>query len=110
MATYTMVLKRYDRHVPFFTGSVKLPPGIDIQPLEVGIDHTHRDGRDRHERMIRARIRYLRAIVFILYHGDGSRCGFHGNPGVSKTIVQPEPYLCAATPGSIHRPISPGGK
>ena len=36
MATYTMALERYDRHVPFFTGSVKLPPGIDIQPLEVG--------------------------------------------------------------------------
>ncbi len=53
MATYTMALERYDRHVPFFTGSVKLPPGIDIRPLEVGIDHTHRDGRDRHERMIR---------------------------------------------------------
>ncbi|MEE2995987.1 MAG: taurine ABC transporter substrate-binding protein [Pseudomonadota bacterium] len=53
MAAYTMALERYDRHVPFFTGAVDLPKGLEIQPLEVGIDHTHRDGRDRHERMIR---------------------------------------------------------
>lgn len=55
MASYTMALERYDRHVPFFTGAVETPAGIDISPLEVGIDHTHRDGRDRHERMVRDR-------------------------------------------------------
>lgn len=48
-----MALERYDRHVPFFTGAVRMPPGLEIEPLEVGIDHTHRDGRDRHERMLR---------------------------------------------------------
>lgn len=48
-----MALERYDRHVPFFTGAVQMPPGVDIEPLEVGIDHIHRDGRDRHERMLR---------------------------------------------------------
>mgnify|MGYP000701775454 CR=1 FL=1 len=53
MAVYTMALERYDRHVPFFTGAVQMPAGIEVKPLEVGIDHTHRDGRDRHERMIR---------------------------------------------------------
>ncbi len=53
MTTYTMALERYDRHVPFFTGAVMPPDGIEITPLEVGIDHTHRDGRDRHERMLR---------------------------------------------------------
>ena len=39
--------------MPFFTGTVEAPPGINIVPLEVGIDHVHRDGRDRHERMVR---------------------------------------------------------
>jgi 4,5-dihydroxyphthalate decarboxylase len=53
VTTYTMALERYDRHVPFFTGAITPPPGIEIEPLEVGIDHTHRDGRDRHERMLR---------------------------------------------------------
>lgn len=53
MTTYTMALERYDRHVPFFTGAVSPPAGIEIAPLEVGIDHIHRDGRDRHERMLR---------------------------------------------------------
>ena len=53
MTTYTMALERYDRHVPFFAGAITPPAGIEIEPLEVGIDHTHRDGRDRHERMLR---------------------------------------------------------
>lgn len=53
MTKYTMALERYDRHVPFFTGAITPPAGIEIEPLEVGIDHTHRDGRDRHERMLR---------------------------------------------------------
>ena len=53
MTTYTMALERYDRHVPFFTGAITPPAGIEIEPLEVGIDLTHRDGRDRHERMLR---------------------------------------------------------
>ena len=34
MAAFTMALERYDRHVPFFTGAVEMPPGIDIEPLE----------------------------------------------------------------------------
>ena len=55
MASYTMALERYDRHVPFFTGAVETPAEIEITPLEIGIDHTHRDGRNRHERMIRDR-------------------------------------------------------
>lgn len=53
MTRYTMALERYDRHVPFFTGAVQAPPGIEIAPLEVGIDHDHRDGHDRHVRMLR---------------------------------------------------------
>ena len=53
MGNYTMALERYDRHMPFFTGAIQMPPGIEIKPLEVGIDHSHRDGRNRHERMIR---------------------------------------------------------
>ena len=53
MATFTLALERYDRHMPFFTGTVEAPSGIKIEPLEVGIDHVHRDGRDRHERMVR---------------------------------------------------------
>ncbi len=53
MASYTMALERYDRHVPFFSGQVAMPKGLEIEPLEVGIDHDHRNGRDRHERMIR---------------------------------------------------------
>ena len=76
MAAFTMALERYDRHMPFFTGSVDYPPGIDIEPLEVGIDHFHRNGRDRHERMIRDRefdICELSFSSYIMAIGRGAR-------------------------------------
>lgn len=46
----TIALNRYDRHVPFFNGTVPLPPGLEIAPLEVGESAMNRDGTDRHER------------------------------------------------------------
>lgn len=50
--TLTIALERYDRHMPFFDGTVKPPAGITLKPLQVGQSHTLRDGIGRHERMI----------------------------------------------------------
>lgn len=47
----TMALSHYDRHIPFFDGSVK-PEGIDLTVLEVGQSHPLKHGQDRHERML----------------------------------------------------------
>lgn len=49
----TIALNRYDRHVPFFNGTVEPPPGFTLKPLEVGESAVYRDGTDRHERMLR---------------------------------------------------------
>src|SRR6185295_17061506 len=46
----TVALNRYDRHVPFFNGTVPLPEGLAIRPLEIGESALNRDGTDRHER------------------------------------------------------------
>jgi 4,5-dihydroxyphthalate decarboxylase len=46
----TIALNRYDRHVPLFNGTVPLPKGLTITPLEVGESAMNRDGTDRHER------------------------------------------------------------
>ena len=48
----TMALERYERHVPFFTGEVRAPPGITLRPLEIGETAMKRDGMDRHHRML----------------------------------------------------------
>lgn len=50
--TLTIALERYDRHMPFFDGTVKPPAGITLKPLQVGQSGTLRDGIGRHERMI----------------------------------------------------------
>jgi 4,5-dihydroxyphthalate decarboxylase len=51
----TLAINRYDRHVPFFNGTVRPPVGIELRPLEVGESAVYRDGTDRHERMLKDR-------------------------------------------------------
>jgi 4,5-dihydroxyphthalate decarboxylase len=48
----TLALDRYDRHFPFFDGTVKIPDGIELIVKQVGQSATLRDGTDRHGRMI----------------------------------------------------------
>lgn len=47
----TMALSHYDRHIPFFDGSV-VPEGFGLTILEVGQSSPLRHGADRHERML----------------------------------------------------------
>ena len=47
----TLAVSHYDRHVPFFDGTVKTE-GIDLNVLIVGQSDRQRDGEDRHERML----------------------------------------------------------
>src|SRR5262245_28039728 len=47
----TMALSHYDRHIPFFDGSVQIE-GVDLQPLDVGQSSPLKHGQDRHERML----------------------------------------------------------
>ena len=47
----TIAISHYDRHVPFFDGTVKTE-GIDLNVLIVGQSDRQRDGEDRHERML----------------------------------------------------------
>jgi 4,5-dihydroxyphthalate decarboxylase len=50
----TLAIDRYDRHFPFFDGTVPLPPGLeDLQVKQAGPTSTLRDGAERHERMLR---------------------------------------------------------
>ncbi|MDI7260712.1 MAG: 4,5-dihydroxyphthalate decarboxylase [Thermodesulfobacteriota bacterium] len=48
----TMALSLYDRHVPFFDGTVLPPENMELKVLQVGQSVPLRDGADRHERMI----------------------------------------------------------
>jgi len=48
----TVALDRYDRHFPFFDGTVKPPAGLELDVKQVGQSVSLRDGTGRHERMI----------------------------------------------------------
>jgi 4,5-dihydroxyphthalate decarboxylase len=45
-------IERYDRHFPFYDGTVPVPDGIDLDVFQVGQSVTLRDGTDRHGRML----------------------------------------------------------
>jgi 4,5-dihydroxyphthalate decarboxylase len=47
----TMALSHYDRHLPFFDGSIA-PESLNLTVLEVGQSYPLRNGQDRHERML----------------------------------------------------------
>ena len=52
----TLALDRYDRHIPFFDSTVRLPPQLkDLRVLQVVQHGSLRDGAARHERMLRDR-------------------------------------------------------
>lgn len=50
--TYTLALDRYDRHFPFFDGTLNMPAGIDLTVLQAGETNPERDGAHRHKRML----------------------------------------------------------
>ncbi len=48
----TMALDRYDRHFPFFDGTVPIPDDINLEVKQVGQSVTLKDGSDRHGQML----------------------------------------------------------
>jgi 4,5-dihydroxyphthalate decarboxylase len=48
----SIAFDRYDRHFPFFDGTVKAPAGFTYKALQVGQSDHLRDGTTRHEQMI----------------------------------------------------------
>ena len=48
----TIAMDRYDRHFPFFDGTVKAPAGFSYKALQVGQSDMLRDGTSRHEQTI----------------------------------------------------------
>jgi 4,5-dihydroxyphthalate decarboxylase len=49
----TLAIDRYDRHFPFFDGTVKLPDGLELDVLQVGQEGSLLCGAHRHERFLR---------------------------------------------------------
>lgn len=51
----TIALDRYDRHMPFFDGTVPHPDGFKLKALQVGQSHPLAGGVDRHGGMLEGR-------------------------------------------------------
>ncbi|MPZ47432.1 MAG: taurine ABC transporter substrate-binding protein [Betaproteobacteria bacterium] len=53
MDELTIALELYDRHLPFFLGTVKPPDGMTLRALEVGMVPPRRHGISRHARFLK---------------------------------------------------------
>ena len=53
--TFSLALDRYERHFPFFDGTLELPAGISLDVRQVGETTSLRDGGHRHQRMLNER-------------------------------------------------------
>ena len=49
----SLALDRYDRHFPFFDGTLTVPSELDLRVFQAGETIVLRDGGHRHERMLR---------------------------------------------------------
>ena len=49
----TIAIERYDRHFPFYDGTVPVPDGVALKMFQVGQSVVRRDGSDRHGRMLK---------------------------------------------------------
>ena len=49
----TVAIERYDRHFPFFDGTVTPPDGVTLDVRQVGQSVNLRDGTERHGRMLK---------------------------------------------------------
>ncbi len=50
--TLSIALASFDRHVPFFLGTLRPAEAFHLHALEVGMTTPGRDGADRHARML----------------------------------------------------------
>jgi 4,5-dihydroxyphthalate decarboxylase len=48
----SLALDRYDRHFPFFDGTLQLPTGLTLSVFQAGETSAQRDGAHRHKRML----------------------------------------------------------
>jgi 4,5-dihydroxyphthalate decarboxylase len=48
----TLALDRYERHFPFFDGTLDIPAGLSLKVLQAGETNPERDGAHRHKRML----------------------------------------------------------
>lgn len=48
----SLALDRYDRHFPFFDGTLTMPEGLSLSVLQAGETSAERDGAHRHKRML----------------------------------------------------------
>ena len=50
--TISLAIDRYDRHLPFFDGTLDIPDSFSLTVLQAGETSSQRDGAHRHKRML----------------------------------------------------------
>lgn len=108
--TLSIALDRYDRHVPFFLGSVQPPKGYALNPLEVGMDPPRRDGVARHHRMLVKREFDIAEVSLASYIIGVSRgAAFTAVPAFPRRLFS-QNHIFVRRDAGIHTPADLTGK
>ena len=108
--TLTIALERYDRHMPFFMGTVTPPEGVELKPLEVGMVPSTRDGVNRHGRMLHDREFDIAEVSLASYIMAKSRgASFTATPVFPRRLFSQNHIFVNAATG-IERPQDLAGR
>ena len=72
----SIALDRYDRTLAYFNARLRLPPGLELQPKEVGMLESRADGDRRHGRMLHDRefdIAEVSLASYVIARSRGAR-------------------------------------
>ncbi len=92
----SLAIERYDRHIPFYDGTVEVPDRIELDVYQVGQSVTLRDGTNRHDRVLGGEFDIGEFSMSKLPDGQGPRHADLRHPGLSPPPVQPEPDVGAS--------------
>ena len=106
----TIALERYDRHFPFFDGTVRPPPGINLKVLQVGQSAPARDGSDRHGRMLNGEFDLAEFSMSTYLMALDRNLPLTGVPVFPAPAIQRRPVLCASGLALCNSPVDLKGK
>ena len=84
----TLAVDRYDRHFPFFDGSLSHDFDLDIKPLQVGQSAQLQHGTDRHESFLRGQYDVAEFFNVVFSGGENQRLSHRGDTSFSETFIQ----------------------
>ena len=106
----SLAIDRYDRHFPFFDGTLDIPKSISLTVIQAGETSSQRDGVHRHKRMLQDKEFDAAEVSFSSFIMAKARgLPFTGIPAFPRRLFS-QTQMYVASDSDITRPTSLSGK